>query len=176
MSDFGVKVFVATLPLMSYKSMLPIERVWIQENTAAQSAEFRVERLALIDRIAKECKIKTKVEAFQELSSYEMGYTNAANSLVAAFVELEGLLNPKLPPKEDPDLLRLTYLIDSRLVKAEIPAEFIQKYKLDWAGVWTYAHTIAASEAIPEIARFLGAESNGGIPQQAPQPQSVGEN
>jgi hypothetical protein len=176
MSDFYKKVLICTLPFMSYGTLLPIERVWTQENSAAQDAVFREERLALVEKIRKECKLKTKLEAYQELVAYEKGYTNPANSMVAAFVELEGIENPKLAPIEDPNLQYVTYLINSRLIKDEMPTEFIEKYKLEWNGEWLYKHTVAASEAIPEISRFLAIESNNGVEPTPPQPQSLGEN
>jgi hypothetical protein len=172
-AKFGTKTMVGGLPLMAYKCLLPAERVWLQEKGSVAADKFREARLALVEKIQKEFKIK-KVEAYKELSSYEQGYTNAATSDIAAFVELEGLENPS-PSADDSDVQRLTYLISSRLVVEDVTADSMAAMGVEWAGVWTKEHTMAIGAATAEISEFFATESNGGVPVERSAPKSLGE-
>ena len=172
---FGKKVTIAGLPFMSYDSLLPIERADLQETQGKLSAKWRADRLALLDEIQKACKIKDEVEAYQELSAFESGYSNSANSRVAAFVELYSVRNPA-PPEPDRELSRVTYLINSRLVKEDVNTEFLAAQGVTFTGEWTYENTIAASKLIPEIVTFLATESNNGVPPAPVAAVSAGEN
>jgi len=174
-AKFGTKTMVGGLPLMAYKCLLPSERVWLQEKGSVAAEKFRASRLELIEKIQKEFKIKSKVEAYKELSSYEQGYTNAATSDIAAFVELEGLENPS-SSVDDSDIQRLTFLIASRLVKEDVTAESMAAMGIEWNGEWTKDHTMMIGAATAEIGEFFATESNGGVPIERESTKSLGEN
>jgi hypothetical protein len=175
-AKFGAKKMVGGLPLMAYKCLLPSERVWLQEKGSVAAEKFRESRLALVDKIQAKYKFKDSVDAYKELVSYEQGYTNAATSDVAAFVEMEGLKNPSISV-DDSEIQRLTFLIASRLVKEDVTAESMAAMGTEWDGVeWTKDHTMAIGAATAEIGEFFATESNGGVPIERESTKSLGEN
>ncbi len=140
-------------------SLTPTERIWIQENSEARRIEFNKTYLEFVAKVQQELKLKTEEEAYHLVKAY---YRGELESKVADSIELIAIKNPR-PIRPDIELEEITYLIDSRLIKAQFPyKEFEETFGIKYEDTWTTEHTKAISEILPAIEEFFSLEANGG--------------
>ncbi len=164
------RITIAGLLFLSCYSLLPHERIWLQENANKARDEYNKAYLDFIGKIQKELGLQTEDEAYHLVRSYYRG--NLEDLKLLDRTDLAIRKNP-FPQQPDTDTQELTYFIDSRLIKSEFPkAEFKEAFGLDFKDKWTVEHTKAIAEILPQIEEFYAKETNGG---KAPDPAVDGE-
>jgi hypothetical protein len=155
-----LNVIIAGLTLLSTNSLLPHERIWIQENSEKVRNEYNRKYLEFIVKIQQALGLESEDKAYHLIRCFYRG--EIEDRELYDRLELVILKHPR-PTSADTDIEELTYLIDSRLVTPEFPkAEFKETFGLEFKDKWTLAHTKAIAEIVPQIEDFFTKEINGG--------------
>lgn len=155
-----LNVVIAGLTFLSTNSLLPHERVWMQENSEKARNEYNQKYLEFVGKIQQVLGLESEDKAYHLIRSFYRG--EIEDRELYDRLELAILKHPR-PVVPETEVEELTYLIDSRLVKSEFPkAEFKETFGLDYKDKWTLAHTKAIAEIVPQIEEFFAKELNGG--------------
>lgn len=158
-------VIICGLAFLSTHSLLPAERVWMQENSEKNRNEYNKKYLEFVGNIQKALTLESEEKAYHLIRCFYRG--EIEDREVYDKLELTILKHPR-PTSPDADIQELTYFINSRLVKDKFPkAEFKETFGLDYKGEWTLEHTKAIAEISAQIEEFFIKEINGG---EVPEP------
>jgi hypothetical protein len=158
-------VIICGLAFLSTNSLLPAERVWMQENSEKNRNEYNKQYLEFVGNIQKALSLESEEKAYHLIRCFYRG--EIEDREVYDKLELTILKHPR-PSSPDADIEELTYFINSRLIKTDFPkAEFKETFGIEYKDKWTVEHTKAIAEIAPQIEEFFLKEINGGTVPEA---------
>jgi hypothetical protein len=162
---------ICGITLLMTLSLQPHERVWLQEVAEKADNEYNKNYLTFISDIQKSLKLETEEKAYHLIRSFQRG--EIEDTELFDEIDLKLLKHP-VPKVPNTYLQRLTYLINSRIIKAEFPkAEFKEAFGLEYKGEWTLEHTKAIAEISSQFDDFFAREINGGVVPEAEEGKTV---
>ena len=167
------KVTIAGIPLVKCNSLTPAERIWLQENTTAEEAKFNEGYLAYVSLVQKSFELADDFAAYDLVKSYYRG--NLEDTIQSNRIELLAMKNP-LPTRTNVRIEQMTYLMHSRIVKAEFPiAAFAEVFGLTYAGEWTIEFMRAIEEVQDKFEAFFDKEADKSNNEIEPEPEKKEE-
>lgn len=152
------KITIAGIPLIKCNSLTPAERIWLQENTTTEEAKFNEGYLAFVSLVQKSFGLADDFAAYDLVKSYYRG--TLEDTAQANKIELLAMKNP-LPTRTNVRIEQMTYLMNSRIVKAEFPiAAFAEVFGLTYAGAWTIDFMKSIEEIQDKFEAFFDGEAD----------------
>lgn len=152
------KITLAGIPLIKCNSLTPSERIWLQENTTAEEAKFNEGYLEFVSLVQKSFALADDFAAYDLVKSYYRG--TLEETAQANRIELLAMKNP-LPTRANVRIDQMTYLMNSRIIKAEFPiVAFSEVFGLTYAGEWTIEFMKAIEEIQDKFEAFFDREAD----------------
>lgn len=152
------KITIAGIPLIKCNSLTPSERIWLQENTTAEEAKFNEGYLLFVSLVQQSFELADDFAAYDLVKSYYRGTLEDASQ--SNRIELLAMKNP-LPTRANVRIEQMTYLMNSRIIKAEFPiVAFAEVFGLTYGGVWTLDFMKAIEEIQDKFEAFFDREAD----------------
>lgn len=152
------KITLAGIPLIKCNSLTPSERIWLQENTTAEEAKFNEGYLEFVSLVQRSFALADDFAAYDLVKSYYRG--TLEDTTKSNRIELLAMKNP-LPTRANVRIEQMTYLMNSRIVKAEFPiVPFAEVFGLTYAGEWTIEFMKAIEEIQDKFEAFFDKEAD----------------